>query len=162
MRKTYLLAVLLIATAAAAVRAADQSAPPPLTAPIPAPAPAPAAAQAPAKAPAPAPAKPGAPKKKGSEKAEYKGPTETDIRVAYTDRISEINVGTAQYLDPAAAAKLTIKLVKVDVVECNPVEERKDIYVCSILVEAGVGAGEVEFKRSEVALVKAKDAWRVH
>lgn len=157
MRKTYLLAVLLIATAAAAVRAADPSAPKALSAPIPPPAP----AQAPAKPPTPVPAKPSTPKKKGSEKAEYKGPTETDIRVAYTDRINEINAGTTQYLDPAAAAKLTIKLVKVDVVECNPVEERKDIYICSILVEAGVGVGEVEFKRLEIALVKAKDAWRV-
>ena len=69
--------------------------------------------------------------------------------------------GYSQYLDPAAATKLTINLVKVDVVECTPAEERQDIYVCSILIETGLGPGEVEFKRVEAALVKAKDAWRI-
>jgi len=157
MRRPHPLAALLIAATAASVSAADQPAPLPA-------APAQAQAQAqsppPARSPVPPPPKPGA-QKKGSVKAEYKGPTEADIRTAYQDRVDLLNAGTAQYLDPAAAAKLTIKLVKVDVVECNPAEERQDTYVCSILIEAGVGPGEVEFKRVEVALVKAKDAWRI-
>ncbi len=158
MCKTYLLTVLLIAMAG---HAAHQSAPKPISAATPATAPVPtqAPAKPPAPAPAPAPAKPST-AKKGADKTEYKGPTETDIRVAYTDRINQINAGTTRYLDPVAA-NLTIKLVKVDIVECNPVEERKDMYIYGVLVEAGVGAGEVEFKRSEIALIKTKDAWRV-
>lgn len=155
MRRPHPLAALLIAATAASVSAADQPAPPPA-----APAPAPAQSQPPASAPVPPPPKPGT-QKKGSAKAEYKGPTEADIRAAYRDRVDLLNAGTAQYLDPAAAAKLTINLVKVDVVECTPAEERQDTYVCSILIEAGVGPGEVEFKRVEAALVKAKDAWRI-
>lgn len=91
----------------------------------------------------------------------YQGPTETDIRVAYTDKIEYINAGTRQYLDAATAAKLIIRLIKVNFVECAPTPDNANVYVCSILVESAVGDAASEFKRVEIALSKDKDAWRV-
>lgn len=113
--------------------------------------------------------KPAAPKptaaqsgKPGSKKkAEFKGPTEADIRVAYTEHIETINAGTARFLDPEAAAKLRIRFAKIDIVECAAVEERQDLYLCSVLIESGVGDAVPEFRRVELAMVKEKDVWRV-
>jgi hypothetical protein len=98
---------------------------------------------------------------KARAKAEYKGPNETDIRVAYTAKIDAINAGTRQYLDPQAAQKLLIHVAKVDFVECEPFEGRTDLFVCNVLVESAVGAAGADFKRMEMALYKEKDAWRV-
>lgn len=161
MQRIHRLAALLLA-AVAASGASAQSAPgtaPPAGTPAPATAPAPGGPQPASAVPTRTGAKPGGRKK--TEKAAYQGPSEADIRVAYTDRINAINAGTAQYLDPAAAAKLTIRVVKVEIVECAAIEERKDLYVCNILLESGVGEGVPEFRRVEVAMVKEKDAWRV-
>lgn len=110
-------------------------------------------------APKPAAAQSGKPGSR--KKAEYKGPTEADIRVAYTERIETINAGTAQFLDPEAAAKLIIRLANIDIVECAAVEERQDLYLCSVLIESGVGDAVPEFRRVELAIVKEKDTWRV-
>lgn len=99
--------------------------------------------------------------KKGKAKQVYKGPTETDLRVAYTDKINAINAGTKQYLDEKAAAKLNIRVAKVNFVECNMFEDRTDFYLCSALVESAVGDAGSDFKRVEIAMVKEKDAWRV-
>jgi hypothetical protein len=120
------------------------------------------AADNPAKPPAartPAPNSAAAGQAKGAPA--YQGPTETDIRVAYTDKIESINAGTGQYLDPATAAKLMIRLIKVNFVECAPTPDNADVYACSILVESAVGDAASEFKRVEVALSKEKDVWRV-
>jgi len=88
-------------------------------------------------------------------------PTETDIRVAYTEKIDAINAGTERFLDPAAAAKLKIRLVKVNFVECDPVADSTNIFVCNVLIESAVGDAGAEFRRIEMALVKDKDVWRV-
>ena len=92
---------------------------------------------------------------------EYKGPTETDIRVAYTDKINAINAGTAHYLDAAAAAKVIIRVAKVNFVECAPASDSTKLYICSALIESAVGEAATEFKRVEIAMVKEKDAWHV-
>ena len=156
------LAALFIAAAAAGGALAQSAANPPPKGPAPAASSAPAPggdAAAPPAARAQTGTRSGA--KKKSDKAPYKGPSETDIRVAYTERIDAINAGTAQYLDPATAAKLHIRLAKVEIVECAAVEERQDLYLCSVLIESGVGDSVPEFKRAEIAMVKDKDAWRV-
>ncbi len=172
MRGILPLAALTIAAALAAARAAetppgsatDRSAGPGSAAPVPA---------RPLKTEAP-PAKPGAPqivptprtadrgaKGKAEKKPEYRGPTEADIRTAYTLRVERINAGSAKYLSQEAAARLHIRLVKVDFIECEPVEDRTDFYLCNVLVESALGNAAPEFKRVEAVLAKEGDAWTV-
>ena len=121
---------------------------------------APTAGETPTKTPAARPSKAAAGGKKPVA-PEYKGPTETDIRVAYTDKINAINAGTTQYLDAAAAAKVFIRVVKVNFVECATVSDSTKLYICSALIESAVGEAAAEFKRVEIAMIKEKDAWRV-
>jgi len=89
------------------------------------------------------------------------GPAETDLRAAYTHKINSINAGTTQYLGAKAAAQLGIRLIKVNLVECDPFEERIDLYRCTIVVESAVGDADPVLKRLEVVLVKESDTWRV-
>ncbi len=147
MRRTTLMTALLIA--AATTRATDPSAPSPSILPA-------QAAQTPATTPGPSIAQ-----SKAKTKADYQGPTETDIRVAYRDLVARLNAGSTRHLDPAAAAALQIRLVKLDFVECKPMEENTDLYLCSVLVEAALGDASPEFKRGEIVMFKEKDAWRI-
>ncbi|HYN77664.1 MAG TPA: hypothetical protein VES73_07715, partial [Lamprocystis sp. (in: g-proteobacteria)] len=103
----------------------------------------------------------GTAKGKGKVVVEYKGPTETDIRVAYIDKIDAINAGTKQNLSAAAAEKLSIRVTKVNFVECVAAPNTTNLYVCSALIESAVGGASPDFNRVEVAMVKEKDAWRV-
>ncbi len=89
------------------------------------------------------------------------GPAETDLRAAYTDKVNSINAGTKQYPGARAAAQLGIRLIKVNLVECDPVEERLDIYRCTIVVESAVGDADPALTRQEVGLIKESDSWRV-
>lgn len=89
------------------------------------------------------------------------GPAETDLRAAYTDKIKSINAGTKQYLGAQAAAQLGIRLNKVNLVECDPFEERKDLYRCTIVVESAVGDADPVPTRLEVVVIKENDTWRV-
>jgi hypothetical protein len=96
---------------------------------------------------------------RSGEKAPYQGPTETDIRSAYRLRVDRINEGSDRFLDREAAARLHLRLVKVDFVECNPIGERTDLYLCSILVESALGDGDSEFKRMEATMAKEGQTW---
>ena len=37
---------------------------------------------------------------------------------------------------------MKIRLANIDIVECAAVEERQDLYLCSVLIESGVGDAE--------------------
>ncbi len=89
------------------------------------------------------------------------GPAETDLRAAYTNKINSINAGTKQYLGAKAAAQLGIRLNKVNLLECDPFEERRDLYRCTIVVDSAVGDADSVLKRLEVVLIKENDTWRV-
>jgi len=89
------------------------------------------------------------------------GPAESDLRAAYTNKINSINAGTKQYLGARAAAQLGIRLIKVNLVECDPFEERLDLYRCTIVVESAVGDAAPALTRREVVLLKENDTWRV-
>jgi len=89
------------------------------------------------------------------------GPAETDLRAAYTNKINSINAGTTQYLSARAAAQLGIRLIKINLVECDPFEERLDLYRCTIVVESAVGDADPALTRQEVVLIKESDTWRV-
>jgi hypothetical protein len=89
------------------------------------------------------------------------GPDESDLRTAYTNKINSINAGTKQYPGAKAAAQLGIRLVKVNLVECDPLEERRDLYQCTIVVESAVGDADPALTRLEVVLIKDNDTWRV-
>jgi len=116
----------------------------------------------PAKPPPPTAKKPerkatGQPQKK----AEYKGPSESDIRTAYAMRVDRINAGSDKYLSKEAAERLRIRLIKVDFIECDPVDARTELYVCNVLVESALGAGEADFKRIELVMAKENRVWTV-
>lgn len=106
-----------------------------------------------------APAPPGA--GKTAAPAAYEGPTELDIRAAYSTRIERINSGSERYLNAEAAARLRIRLVKVDIIECTEAEGHTDLYLCNVIVESAVGNADPEFKRVEAVLAKTGKAWTV-
>jgi hypothetical protein len=114
------------------------------------------AAEHPGQSAASRPANPAGPPTQGQR------PTETDLRAAYTNKINAINAGTSQYLGATAAAQLSIRLVKVNLVECDPFEERTDLYRCTIVVESAVGDADPALKRLEIVLTHENDAWGIH
>ena len=121
---------------------------------------APAAGQTktqPAASSAKKPDKPG--KGKPAKAEEYLGPNETDIRTAYNLRVDRINDGTKKYLSPEAAARMQILVKKVGFNECNKVDQRTDLYLCTIVVESAIGNGEAEFKRVEARFAKEGRVW---
>lgn len=101
----------------------------------------------------------GAAKTTAKAAAAYQGPTETDIRVAYTQRIDNVNAGSKKFLDPQAAAQLHIRLLKADLIDCRAVDDRPDLYLCNLVVESAVGEAGSEIKRIEAMLAKEGRIW---
>jgi hypothetical protein len=162
MRAILALAILTAAAVTAGARAAATQTEPPVgtgpTATVPArptktEAPgAPKAAQSPGKASAAA-------KGKADKKPQYQGPNETDVRDAYTQRIARINAGSEKYLSGEAAAQVQIRLVKVELIECEALQERTDIYLCNVMVESALGSADPEIKRVEAVMAKEDALW---
>lgn len=98
---------------------------------------------------------------KQDDKPEYQGPTEADIRAAYATQLDWINDGSRRFLSEEAAAKLRIELIKLSFIECDGIEGYPKHYLCSVLVEASVGAAPAEIKRVELTLVKEDEVWKV-
>ena len=90
----------------------------------------------------------------------YRGPAESDIRAAYRNKLDSINADSRKFLDPEAAAKVQINVAKVTLVECNPVANHADHFLCSVLVESSLGNSDSETKRVEILMVKDKEVWR--
>ena len=91
----------------------------------------------------------------------YQGPTEADIRAAYQSKLDWINTASRRFLDEEAAAKVQISLAQLTFVECNPIADQADNYLCSVLVEASAGDAGTETKRVELVMLRESDLWRV-
>ncbi len=89
------------------------------------------------------------------------GPTEADLRAAYQVKVEGINAGSREHLSPAAASQLTIKPVKVSLIECDAIADGPTHFLCSALVEASVGEQDVEVNRVELILHREGQAWQV-
>jgi hypothetical protein len=89
------------------------------------------------------------------------GPTEADLRAAYQVKIDAINAGSREHLSPAAASQLTIKPVKVSLIECEAIADEPTHFLCSALVEASVGEQDAKVTRVELILHREGQAWQV-
>jgi hypothetical protein len=91
----------------------------------------------------------------------YQGPTEADIRAAYQSKLDWINTASHRFLDEEAAAKVQISLAQLTFVECNPIPDQPENYLCSVLVEARLGDADTKTKRVELVMLREGNLWRV-
>lgn len=94
------------------------------------------------------------------EPDDYIGPTEADIRAAYAHKLAGINRGTRRFLSEETAPKLIIELVRLDFIECDPIDKHQDHYRCSVLAETRLGDNRSDTERIELVLLKDGDVWK--